>query len=441
MNYIPNTPAEREEMLAAIGRRCVDELFSGIPQELRLRNALKLPQAQSEMELLAGFEALAAKNTVYKTCLRGAGAYRHFIPSVVRSLSAREEFVTAYTPYQAELSQGVLQAIFEYQTTVCALTGMDVSNAGVYDGAHAAAEAAAMYRDKKRGKTLVSAAVKPMTLAVLRTYCAAAGSELLLIPEKDGTTDLAALRDMLDEQSAGVYLENPNYFGQLEDCSAAAQLIHAAGAKLILGCYPTALATIQTPRECAADAAVGEMQPLGMPLSFGGPYLGYMAVMNADMRRLPGRIVGQTSDKDGRTAYVLTLQAREQQIRREKASSSICSNEALCALTATIYCAAMGKEGLREVAQQCLAKAHYAAKAIAAVPGFELQCTGEFFHEFVTACPVPPEQLEQKLAEQGILCGLPLLYHGRDCILWCVTETVSKQELDRLITLLQEVCG
>ncbi len=336
------------------------------------------------------------------------------------------------------MSQGVLQSIFEYQTMICELTGMDVSNASVYDGCHAAAEAVAMFKDRKRTRAIISGAIKPDTLDVIKTYSGSAGTDLVIIPAKDGITDLAMLADALDETIACVYMEYPNRFGLVEDVQQISDLVHASGAKLVTGCYPTALAILKTPREFGADAAVGEAQPLGLPLAFGGPYLGYMATTNDNMRRLPGRIVGQTTDAEGRTAYCLTLQAREQHIRREKASSSICSNEALCALTATIYCAAMGKEGLREVAEQCIAKAQYAAKKISAVDGYTLKYDGFFFNEFVTACPVDPDKLIKKLADNGILGGLPIEIDGKDYILWCVTEVNTTDEIDALAALLKE---
>lgn len=434
MAYIPNTPQQRDEMLAAMGKRCLDELLVSVPPQVRLTRALNLPGGKSELEVLREIGAMAQNNTVFRSCFRGAGAYRHFIPAVVRSLSAREEFVTAYTPYQAELSQGVLQTIFEYQTMVCELTGMDVSNAGVYDGAHAAAEAVAMFRERKRLKTVVSATIKPMTLEVIKTYCQFAGTPLEVIPANRGRTDVNALKDALDDQTACVYMEQPNYFGLLEDAAAVVEMAHGAGAKLVMGCYPTSLAVLKTPAEYGADAAVGEAQPLGLPLSFGGPYLGYMAVRKENMRRLPGRVAGQTTDDRGNTAYVLTLQAREQHIRREKAGSSICSNEALCALTATIYCAAMGKEGLREVAAQCMAKARYAAEKISSVKGFNLTYDGVFFNEFVTACPMQPETILSVLAKKGILGGLPL----GDTLLWCVTEMNTEAEIDELVSVLKE---
>jgi glycine dehydrogenase subunit 1 len=438
MSYVPNTPAEREEMLLAMGKVCVEDLLVSIPQAVRLDRKLDIPAAKSEIQVMDELETMAEKNKVFKTCFRGAGAYRHFIPSVVHHLTNRAEFVTAYTPYQAEMSQGVLQAIFEYQTMICEITGMDVSNAGVYDGAQAAAEAISMFKERKRLKAVVSGAVKPMTLEVIKTYCAAAGSELVIIPVKNGKTDIDALSAALDDTTACVYMEQPNFFGLVEDAEKIAGMTHSAGAKLIMGCYPTSLAVLKTPAEHGADAAVGEAQPLGLPLSFGGPYLGFMAVMKVDTRRLPGRIVGQTADKAGRTAYVLTLQAREQHIRREKACSSICSNEALCALTATIYCAAMGKEGLREVAEQCLAKAHYAAEQITSVKGFNFTHDGFFFNEFVTDCPVEPEALMAKLAENNMLGGLPFKEKDKNRILWCVTELNTKAEIYNLVNILKE---
>lgn len=438
MSYVPNTPAERQEMLLAMGKACLDDLLVSIPQSVGLNRKLEIPDAKSELEVMGELEAMAEKNKVFKTCFRGAGAYKHFIPAVVRHLASRAEFVTAYTPYQAEMSQGILQSIFEYQTMICELTGMDVSNAGVYDGAQAAAEAVSMFKERKRTRTIVSACVKPMTLDVIKTYCTSAGSELVIVPEKEGKTDLPALSAALDDSTASVYMEQPNFFGLVEDAVKIADLTHLAGAKLIMGCYPTALAVLKTPGEYGADAAVGEAQPLGIPLSFGGPYLGYIAVKTADTRRIPGRIVGQTTDKAGNTAYVLTLQAREQHIRREKASSNICSNEALCALTATVYCAAMGKQGLREVAEHSLSKAHYAAEQITSVKGFDFTNDGFFFNEFVTTCPIDPETLMEKLAESSILGGLPLKDKYKNCILWCVTELNTKIEIDSLINILKE---
>ncbi len=435
--YLPSTTAQREQMLAALGIATVDELYRDLPQELMLSEALHLPAGKSEMEVLRSFAALAGENRIFQTIFRGAGAYRHFIPAVVSSIVSKETFLTAYTPYQAEISQGILQAIFEFQTMICELTGMDAANASVYDGASAAAEAVAMCRDRKRSRALLSAAANPQTIAVVKSYCWAAGYELDLIPAKEGVTDQSALETLLTPDVACVYMEQPNYFGNVEDAASMAALVHEKGAKLIMGVNPIATMLLATPGECGADIAVGEGQPLGMPLCFGGPYLGFMATRDALTRKLPGRIVGETTDSAGRRAFVLTLQAREQHIRREKASSNICSNQALCATTAAAYMAAMGPEGLREVAEQCYHKAHYLARQISVLPGFALRYPGAFFHEFVTECPAgTPAPVLAKLEARGILGGLPLPDGG---ILWCVTEMNTKEEMDILVALLKEV--
>lgn len=293
-----------------------------------------------------------------------------------------------------------------------------------------------MCRERKRTKTLVSSCAHPDVIRVMQTYCWAANAELALIPEKDGLTDLDALRAMLDETVACVYIASPNYYGLIESSEAIGKLAHEAGAKFIMGINPIAAALLKTPAECGSDIAVGEGQPLGMPLSFGGPYLGFMAATSAMMRKLPGRIVGETKDSEGNRAFVLTLQAREQHIRREKASSNICSNEALCAMTAAVYMSAMGREGIKDVASQCLSKAHYAASEISSVSGFALKHKGEFFHEFVTECPVDCKKLISALEEKGILGGLPM---PDGTILWCVTELNTKNEIDLLVSILREV--
>ena len=373
---------------------------------------------------------------MFKTCLRGAGSYRHYIPAAVKAVVTREEFVTAYTPYQAEISQGILQGIFEYQTMLCELTGMDVSNAGVYDGGTAAAEAIPMCRDRKRTKAYVSAAVDPNVLGVMKTYCFGSGTEVIVVPMKDGRTDPDALRAILGADAACFYVQQPNFFGLLEDAELLGEITHAAGAKYIMGVNPISLAILKTPGECGADIAVGEGQPLGRDTAFGGPYLGFMTATSAMMRKLPGRIVGQTHDTEGKTGYVLTLSAREQHIRREKASSNICSNEQLCALTAAVYLAAMGEAGLRQAATLCTSRAHYFAQRLEEVLGWKRVYPGEFFHEFVTACPCPERTLEV-LEAHGILGGLPV----EGGILWCVTELTDKKTLDHVIGLLQEVSG
>ena len=434
-NFIPSTKEERLEMLKTVGVDDYRDLYKDVPAEMYLEDgALNIPSGLSELEVGRAVSAMAAKNHVFPTVLRGAGAYDHYIPSIVKYIPAKEEFLTAYTPYQAEMSQGILQSIFEYQTDICELTGMDVSNASVYDGATAAAEAAAMCRDRKRRVTLISAAAHPDTINTVRTYCYGTGDELRVIPAKDGKTDLDALKAMLGADVASVYIQQPNFYGQFEDAEAIGEVVHANGSLYIMGCNPIALAIMKTPRDCGADVAVGEGQPLGMPLGYGGPYLGFMATTAKHMRKLPGRIVGQTVDSKGDRAFVLSLQAREQHIRREKASSNICSNQALCALTAGVYMAAMGPEGMAQAAKQSMAKAHYLAAELCKIPGISLKYTGEFFHEFVTVMPKAEEVLKA-LEKADILGGLPI----EGGVLWCATEEVSKADLDKTVAIVKEV--
>ena len=434
-NFIPSTREEQLEMLRAIGLESFMDLYKDVPADMILKDGdLNLPSGMSEMEVHALMTKIAAKNKVYAACLRGAGAYDHYIPSIVKYIPAKEEFLTAYTPYQAEMSQGILQSIFEYQTDICNLTGMDVSNASVYDGASAAAEAAAMCRDRNRRVTLVSASAHPDTINTIRTYSYGTNDEMIVIPEKDGKTDIEALKGLLNASVASVYIQQPNFNGLFEDAEAIACLTHEAGAMLILGVNPIALGIMKTPRDMGADIAVGEAQPLGMPLSYGGPYLGFMATTSKHMRKLPGRIVGQTEDANGERAFVLSLQAREQHIRREKASSNICSNQALCALTAGLYLSAMGPEGLKKAATQSMSKAHYLAKELCTLPGVELVYPGEYFHEFVTTLPKQNDVLSA-LEKAGILGGLPV----NGGVLWCVTEKVSKETLDKAVQIVREV--
>ena len=434
-SYVPSTAQERQEMLASIGLCSIDELFSHIPDSLKLKGELNLPSGKSELEVCRTMEHIAAQNIVFDSIFRGAGAYDHYIPAIVKSVTGKEEFVTAYTPYQAEISQGVLQSIFEYQTMICELTGMDVSNASVYDGATAAAEAVNMCCERSRNVVFCSAAAHPDTIEVVKTYCWASGHEFVLVPAKDGKTDWNSILPQLHKKtSACLYIQSPNFFGQIEDVQQAAEAVHAVGAKLIMGCNPIALGLYKTPAELGADIAVGEGQPLGMPLSFGGPYLGFMATTKAMMRKLPGRIVGETTDVDGKRAFVLTLQAREQHIRREKASSNICSNQALCAMTAAVYLAAVGPEGLNQVANLCYQKAHYLMQQLTAIPGITLRYQGPFFHEFVTD-QADANRILLKLEQEGILGGLPLSDGG---ILWCATEKNSKEDIDRMVGIIRK---
>ena len=436
-SYIPSTKEERLEMLKVVGLNDYNDLYKDVPAEMLLKDGnLNIPEGMSELEVSRAVSAMAAKNHVFPVVLRGAGAYDHYIPSIVKYIPAKEEFLTAYTPYQAEMSQGILQSIFEYQSIICELTGMDVSNASVYDGATAAAEAAAMCRDRKRHVTLVSATTNPEVINTIRTYCYGTGDEMKIVPAKDGKTDMAALKEMLAADTASFYVQQPNFFGQFEEAEELGKIVHEAGAMYVMGCNPIALAIMKTPAECGADVAVGEAQPLGMPLSYGGPYLGYMATTNKHLRKLPGRIVGETVDGEGRRAFCLALQAREQHIRREKASSNICSNQALCALTAGVYVSAMGPEGMTQAAKQSMAKAHYLASELCKIPGVTMKFTGEYFHEFVTEMPKADEVLKA-LENADILGGLQI----EEGVLWCCTEKVTKADLDRAVAIVKEVCA
>lgn len=432
-NYLAATVSEQQRMLAQIGVSSIDELYGMVPRQL-LVDKLAMPEGLSELEVRAAIGELAAKNLIFKSIFRGAGAYDHYIPAIVRQVTAKEEFVTAYTPYQAEISQGILQAIFEYQTMICELTGMDVANASAYDGASAAAEAAAMCRDKKHRRVCIAATCHPDTIETLKTYCFAADCELTIIPATAGLTDATALQ-ALGEDTACLIVQQPNFYGLIEDAAALSEIIHQKGGRFVISCNPVALGILATPAEVGADIAVGEGQPLGLPLSFGGPYLGFMACKNTFARSLPGRIVGETTDRQGNRAFVLTLQAREQHIKREKATSSICSNQALCALTAAVYLTAMGSGGLREVAEQSAAKAHYLAAQICAIDGFDLVYKSEFFNEFVATTPVNADTLLLELEKEGFLGGYPLDYHH---ILWCATEKNSKNDIDHLIALIKK---
>ncbi|MDR2793803.1 MAG: aminomethyl-transferring glycine dehydrogenase subunit GcvPA [Treponema sp.] len=442
-NYIPHTAQEREAMLRVVGRTSARDLFAEIPQKALYTGETTLPSGLSELEAARTMQKLAAQNTVFTSVFRGAGAYRHYIPAAVKRITANETFLTAYTPYQAEISQGILQSIFEYQTMICELTGMDASNASMYDGASASAEAVNMCAVRDRTVVYVAESAHPHVIETIRTYCFGYGYTVRTLPLVNGRLDAGALKNMLAEEGTHVsclYLQQPNFFGQLEDVRVAAALIHGAGALLAVGCNPIALGLLESPGALGADIAVGEGQPLGLPLGFGGPYLGFMACKAPLMRKLPGRIVGETTDHAGRRAFVLTLQAREQHIRREKASSNVCSNEALCALTAAVYLSVMGAEGLAEAARQCHAKAVYAAKRIVEIPGFDLKYEGDFFHEFVTACPDTARTLAV-LEKKGILGGLPLsdLLPKENGILWCVTEMNSKAEIDALTGALRSL--
>ncbi len=438
-SFVPHTAKERAEMLEAIGQSEA-WLFSSIPDAVKLKRQLDLPEAQSELEVTRLFEALAAQNAGGgMPCFRGAGAYRHFIPANVPFIMQKSEFLTAYTPYQPEMSQGMLQAIFEYQSMICELTGMDASNASVYDGATAAAEAMLIMRDAKRSKKLlVSAAVHPDTRAVMRTYADSLALELADIPAPNGVTDMDELKNALPG-AAGVFIQQPNYFGCIEDIEAAANIAHEAGALLCVSQNPLSLGVLQRPGDLGADIAVGDGQPLGLPLSFGGPYVGFMAVKAKYIRNLPGRIVGETVDDKGTRAFVLTLQAREQHIRREKASSNICSNQALCALAVSAYLALMGPQGLADVASQCVSKAHYLFERLTAIKGFKAAHSAEFFNEFVLLSDEDEEAVNARVRKAGIMGGhvLSRSIPNMRGTLYCATEMNTKEEIDRLAEVLE----
>jgi glycine dehydrogenase subunit 1 len=431
--YIPETFSEQEAMLKDIGYSSIDDLYSMVPEKVRLKG-LNIPEGKSEMEVLEDMKEIADHNTVFRSIFRGAGVYAHHIPAIVKTITSKEEFVTAYTPYQAEISQGVLQSIFEYQTQICELTGLDVSNASVYDGAVAAAEAIFMTLERNKDEILVSDTIDPETLAVIRTYCESRSVKVTLLQNKDHLTDIEEVKKNLNERTAGLYIESPNFYGLIEDVEAFAALMHENKARIIEGCDPVSLALYKAPGEMDVDIAVGEGQQLGLPMGFGGPYLGFMSCKKELMRKLPGRIVGETTDHEGRRAFVLTLQAREQHIRREKASSNICSNEALCAMTASVYLAAMGPRGMEKLALSCYSNAHYLAEKLNEL-GFRRTDEGEFFDEFLTSSPVDPFVLEEKLAEKKILSGLPV----KEGILWCATELNTREKIDELIAAIREV--
>jgi glycine dehydrogenase subunit 1 len=433
--YIPNTQADRQAMLAAIGVGSVEELFADIPAEFRI-GELGLPPALSEPELVRELSALAGRNQPVDgiPCFLGGGAYRHFIPSVVGEVIGRSEFATAYTPYQAEISQGTLQTIFEFQSMVCELTAMDVANAGMYDGASALAEACLMAAGiSGRRRIALLSTVHPHYQAVVRTYAFGRGLAVDVMPP-DGLA--------LSEEHACLAVQQSNFFGYfLPDAEALERAVHGAGALFIVSADPISLSLFRPPGEYGADVVVGEGQSLGSPLNFGGPYLGLFACRQQYLRQMPGRIVGRTSDAQGHTGYVLTIQTREQHIRRERATSNICTSQQLVALAATVYLAAMGKQGLRQVAELCYHKAHYAAQRIARLSGYALAFDGLFFKEFVVCCPRPPSELNRALLERGIVGGLDVSQYVENGLLLCVTEMNTREEIDRLVEALAEIGG
>lgn len=448
MRYIPHTPGDIQAMLGAIGLPNLEALFADLPAELRLKRELALPRALSEPELNAHLQGIARMNancSDYSLFL-GAGAYHHFVPSVVDEIISREEFYTAYTPYQAELSQGILQSIYEYQTLICQLTGMEVANSSMYDGSSAVAEAALMAsRLQQRKKILASSTLHPEYLAVLRTYLANLGMELQLIPwvNGEGITSFPEAERRLEQDVAAIILQSPNFFGCLEEGAKFAQIAHARGALLIAVIVePTSLGILKPPGEWGADIVAGEGQSFGNPLNFGGPYLGFFATRERYARQMPGRLVGRTVDVQGRPGFVLVLATREQHIRREKATSNICTNEALCALAATVHLCLLGPQGLTELALLNLQKSNYAKERISELPGFELPHSVPTYNEFVVRMPKSAEEINQKLMQRRIIGGLdlgPFWSEMGDCCLFCVTEMNTKEDIDTLIDSLREL--
>ncbi|PWK06302.1 aminomethyl-transferring glycine dehydrogenase subunit GcvPA [Tumebacillus permanentifrigoris] len=444
-SYLPNTEADRKAMLDTLGIDSVEALFSDIPEKARFQGELNLPKRLSEMELNRYFNRLAGKNDNLEDNLNflGAGAYQHYIPSVVDAIISRSEFFTAYTPYQPEISQGVLQAIFEYQTVVCELTGMEVANASLYDGPTAFGEAAYMScAATRRNKVLVARSVNPEYREVLKTYAYGQNIEVVEVGIENGLIDLNDLASKLDDTVAGLFVQYPNFFGSIEDLRNLADLAHAQKALFVVSVNPIALGLLETPGACGADIVVGEGQVLGNPISYGGPYLGMLATTKEQMRRIPGRVVGQTTDIDGRRAFVLTLQAREQHIRREKATSNICSNQALNALAATVYVSYMGKQGMQAVAKQNLQKAHYAQKRLAALPQVKVLFTAPFFNEFAIQLDADLTYVNRQLLEAGIIGGYDLgttYPEYENCMLLAVTELRTKEDIDLLVERLEAI--
>jgi glycine dehydrogenase subunit 1 len=442
MSYIANTDEQRREMLKVCGADSIEELFADIPQNLRPRS-FNLPQGKSEPELINYFEKLARKNYFNLINFVGGGFYDHFIPAAIDALVSRSEFYTAYTPYQPELSQGTLQSIYEYQTGICRLTGLQVSNASLYDGGTALYEACQMaISATERRKIIVDGGVNPIYRRILHTYTANLSIELVEIPVSHGQSNRESLFSAFDDKTAAVILQNPNFFGVIDDHSDIVEKAHSFGMLAIQSVYPIAIAILKSPGEQGFDIATGEGQSLGIPLSFGGPYLGFMAATKKLARKMPGRIVARTVDVNGKEGFVLSLQAREQHIRREKATSNICSNEALCALRAHIYLSLLGKEGIKQVASLCADKAQYAKERIKAIAKVKVMESSPTFNEFVVKLPIDAAECVGKLIDYGFAAGFPLGRYYPDMknyLLIAVTEKRTRYEIGKLAEALEAV--
>src|SRR2546428_1979933 len=447
MSYIPNTPEDQQAMLARLGLTSLEDLLAPVPQEVRLRRPLELPPALPEPDLKRLLNRMASKNKNLDTAISflGAGTYDHAIPSVVPHLQRRSEFVTSYTPHQPEVSQGMLQAIYEFQTMVCQITGLDIANASLYDGATAMIEAVLLaIGPGGRGEVVISKGVDPQYRRVLQTYAHARGFSVKEVPTRDGITSIEDLDSAVNTTTAAVVIQQPNFFGCIEDMRAIEPIAHKGKAVFVTTITePASLGVLASPGEYGADIAVGELMSFGNTMSYGGPALGFMASRAKYMRLLPGRLVGQTVEEGGekQTGYVLTLQTREQHIRRERATSNICTNQSLLAVGATIYLAAIGKQGFRELGELCLQKAHYAFRQITALPGYKAAFSGPFFDEFVIEVPVPVHTLQRHFEQADMIGGYALgdSYPGMEnCMLFCVTETRTKQDIDYLVDGLKE---
>jgi glycine dehydrogenase subunit 1 len=443
MPYFPNTPADRHAMLESVGAASIDDLLAMVPAELRMKRDLCVPPGLGELELTAHLSELAGQNTpaAATACFLGGGSYDHFIPAAIDAIAGRSEFYTAYTPYQPEASQGSLQAFFEYQTLVCQLTGMDVSNASLYDGGSAAAEAVLMAMHATgRSRVVTAASVHPEYRQILATYLANIGSDLVILDTPDGAISPSALAAAVNRETACVLVQHPNFFGCLEEVEKAAEIAHGAGALFAVSVDPISLGILKRPGDYGADIAVAEGQSLGNPMSFGGPYLGMMACREKFLRRMPGRLVGQTVDRRGNRCWVLTLQTREQHIRREKATSNICTNQGLLALRAAVYLALMGPSGMRDVANLCLQKARYAAERLASTLSLSPAFARPTFKEFAVRLKgLPVHELIELARQQDIFAGVPLgQWYPQldDCMLVAVTEKRTREEIDRLATIL-----
>jgi len=442
MPFIPNSDEDRREMMDALGIKSVEELFSEIPDDVRVKDDWSRFTGKSESSALKFLSSLAEKNINAENCssFLGGGAYDHFIPSIVKHASGRSEFYTAYTPYQPEVSQGTLQAIYEYQTMICELTGMDVSNASMYDGVTSTAEAVLLTTSSlKKNKILIPENLPENYKQVLGTYGHGRNIAFEPVPCPDGLIDKDALRKMAGADTAGLVVQYPNYFGLIEPLEELATIIHESGGYLIVSVNPMTLALLRTPGECGADIVTGDGQVFGNEMNCGGPYLGIFAAKKNLVRKMPGRLSGRTIDTEGRQGFVLTLQTREQHIRREKATSNICTNQGLMMLRSAIYLETMGKEGLCDVARQCTLKAHYLAEQIGGLEGFAIKYSGPFFHEFVVTCPVDAREICDKLIEDKIFAGIPLDDMGdKNALLVCVTEKRTREEMDNYVKKLRQ---